>query len=251
MHRSLIAYTWCFLISIFLLNAILGQENTQCGECDESSCQPPRDCLAGLVKDSCNCCYECGKKEGERCGHESLPFEGLGRCGENLQCIVRNDLEDNDPPDAICECDLVRFVCGSDGKTYDNICQLTEARYSRRNGLRAVSSEPCKTPPRIVQWPENVRNISGRYAIMSCEVKAWPVARISWEFNKGHTFAKLPGNNTRIVIQARNGPNIDETTSWLLFLRLTSQEIGTYTCRAENAVGSAISSATVQVIELS
>ncbi|GFW64111.1 hypothetical protein TNCV_708161 [Trichonephila clavipes] len=63
--------------------------------------------------------------------------------------------------------------------------------------------------------------------------------------------SSAPGNNTRIVIQARNGPNIDETTSWLLFLRLTREEIGTYTCRAENAVGSAISSATVQVIELS
>ena len=39
-----------------------------CGVCalELENCKPPVDCEAGIVKDSCNCCDMCGKKEFER-----------------------------------------------------------------------------------------------------------------------------------------------------------------------------------------
>lgn len=119
------------------------EEVTECGTCESSNCESPRDCLAGMVKDSCECCYLCGKKEGERCYHKDVPSRGLGLCGDNLVCRVRSDLDFNDPPEAVCVCTRQNPLCGSDGVTYDNICQMTEARYVKRDGLRAVSSNPC------------------------------------------------------------------------------------------------------------
>ncbi len=37
-----------------------------CGPCALENCKPPVDCEAGIVKDSCNCCDMCGKKEFQR-----------------------------------------------------------------------------------------------------------------------------------------------------------------------------------------
>lgn len=129
-------------VVIVLVYAQVIPSNT-CGTCDPDSCEPPEGCLAGVVKDTCDCCYVCGRKEGERCDHEDLNLDGLGVCGDNLECRVRNDLDWNDPPEAVCFCINQKPLCGSDGITYENECQLTEARYRRRDGLRAVSAEPC------------------------------------------------------------------------------------------------------------
>ncbi|GFS44083.1 insulin-like growth factor-binding protein-related protein 1 [Nephila pilipes] len=249
MHHLLALTIGCFAVSVILFHEAYGQVNRQCGECNSNSCETPRNCLTGLVKDSCDCCYSCAKREGERCAHASLPFGGLGRCGENLECRVRNDLDRNDPPEAVCFCVHQQHVCGSDGITYDNICQLTEARYSRRDGLRVVSSEPCRKSPHIVSSPQNISNTTGSYAILTCEARAWPLPTIRWERTRDGSLTKLPGNNTRLTVHSRNGPNTDEATSWLLFLRLSKEDSGTYICKADNDVGSATTSATVQVID--
>ncbi|XP_054708855.1 insulin-like growth factor-binding protein-related protein 1 isoform X2 [Uloborus diversus] len=219
-----------------------------CSSCDRNSCQPPRNCLAGLVKDSCECCYVCARTEGERCDHEDLHLEGFGHCGDNLECRVRNDLDWDDPPEAVCVCSKQKPLCGSDGVTYENICQLTETRYRRRDGLRAVSAEPCVKPPKILSPPLNVRNSTGSYAAMTCEANAWPAPDIQWHLEKNGNLILLPGNNTLLAVQYRSGPGMDEATSWLLFLRLSEEDEGIYTCKAHNDAGDDTASATVSII---
>lgn len=130
----------CVSFVVFCVHAVNG---SSCDTCDANACEPPQICLAGMVKDDCDCCFVCGRREGERCDHEDLNSVGFGQCGDNLECRVRSDLDWNDPPEAVCVCTSQRSLCGSDGITYDNECQLTEARYRRRDGLRAVSADPC------------------------------------------------------------------------------------------------------------
>lgn len=116
----------------------------KCGPCDPDACRTPDSCLAGLVKDACGCCMVCGQREGHRCYHRSVAGSWEhGPCGEDLDCRPRADLAPGDPAEALCVCNKAWPMCGSDGVTYDSVCQLTEARYSRRDGLEAASRGPC------------------------------------------------------------------------------------------------------------
>ncbi|KAM7284838.1 Kazal-type serine protease inhibitor domain containing protein [Ixodes scapularis] len=116
----------------------------ECGPCDPDACRTPDSCLAGLVKDACGCCMVCGQREGHRCYHRSVAGSWEhGPCGEDLDCRPRADLAPGDPAEALCVCNKAWPMCGSDGVTYDSVCQLTEARYSRRDGLEAASRGPC------------------------------------------------------------------------------------------------------------
>lgn len=234
-----------FIVFSLFVKSVLGYS---CGTCDPDACEPPQDCLAGVVKDSCDCCYVCGLKEGERCDHADLNLDGFGKCGDNLNCVVRNDLEREDPPEAVCSCVSQNPLCGSDGVTYENQCQLTEARYRRRDGLRAVSAEPCVKPPKIVSAPQNIMALNGSQVSMTCEAKAWPAPTIQWLHSKDDTVIELPGNISHVAVQSRNGPGADEITSWLLLPRVTKEDEGTYVCKAQNNVGSNSASANITIL---
>lgn len=120
------------------------QQSSVCGRCDLEACRTPGHCLAGLVHDACGCCMVCGQREGHRCYHRLVAgSKEHGPCGEDLECRLRADLAPGDPSEALCVCTKPEAVCGSDGVTYENVCQLTEARYKRRDGLAAASRGPC------------------------------------------------------------------------------------------------------------
>lgn len=69
----------------------------ECGTCRKEECPPATDCRAGFVLDKCGCCNVCGRIEGEKCDNYTLPLpykDYYGFCGDNMACLLRNDLED-------------------------------------------------------------------------------------------------------------------------------------------------------------
>lgn len=69
-------WTVCaFVLLVSVHAAVRADPIRKCGECDPAKCVPPADdCLAGLVRDLCGCCYVCGRREGELCDGDSLPI---------------------------------------------------------------------------------------------------------------------------------------------------------------------------------
>ncbi|KAG7497452.1 serine protease HTRA3 [Solea senegalensis] len=103
--------------------------------CDVSNCPSP-SCPSGYVPDRCNCCLVCAQGEGDPCGHEDdLP------CGDGLEC-KRKRLSKG-----FCQCTLSHEVCGSDGKTYINVCHLkASSRRALQQGLLGITQiqqGPC------------------------------------------------------------------------------------------------------------
>ncbi|XP_064173707.1 serine protease HTRA1B-like [Anguilla rostrata] len=96
--------------------------------CDKSSCPPvSANCLAGEILDQCGCCKVCAAGEGEACG-------GFGRlgdpvCGDGMECSVSDGVGYSVTvrrrgKSGVCACKSSESVCGSDGVSYRNICEL-------------------------------------------------------------------------------------------------------------------------------
>lgn len=94
-------------------------------KCDKSRCPPiPADCLAGDVLDRCDCCPVCASGEGEPCGGR-----GDRECAEGMQCVVSDGVEVSATvrrraKAGVCSCSSSEPVCGSDGVSYRDICEL-------------------------------------------------------------------------------------------------------------------------------
>ncbi|XP_037553258.1 serine protease HTRA3-like, partial [Nematolebias whitei] len=101
--------------------------------CDVSSCPSPSCPGSGYVPDRCNCCLVCAPREGDPCGRRNdLP------CGDGLECKPLSAGRRRGSK-GVCRCKLEHEVCGSDGKTYGNVCKMKAAsRKAASKGRAAV-----------------------------------------------------------------------------------------------------------------
>lgn len=95
-----------------------------CGPCEPALCSPlPLEgCQVGSVLDACGCCSVCAAAEGEACGGRRA---AVRRCGSGLECIRSNTDKKN--KQGVCVCKSDYEVCGTDGASYRNVCELRGA----------------------------------------------------------------------------------------------------------------------------
>ncbi|CAG0914620.1 unnamed protein product, partial [Notodromas monacha] len=126
------------------------------GECDSHYCvvlgsAAPSSALvigtvcAASLGDKCDCYYNNNNNSDDDDEHEdtssnvdrasqgsssssssSRNTRLFGDCGDNLECRLRDDNRSPGDQKATCQFTDQRLVCGLNGKTYNNICQLQE-----------------------------------------------------------------------------------------------------------------------------
>ncbi|XP_052006246.1 kazal-type serine peptidase inhibitor domain 2 [Xyrauchen texanus] len=231
------------------------QKSIRPGEDCPKKCYPERcpdvrllqGCPGGLVRDHCRCCWECGNGEGQLCDpelHTGSTF--YGRCAEGLRCMAPHRYIAGEPR-AICMCSKHKALCGSDGKTYKNVCDLRAAQHKQGKGhiLTMVHHGPCKAKPVINYAPRDVITPKGSDVIFSCEVSSYPLASIMWR-KEGDT-GSFPADDSSTAVQARGGPRRFELTSWLHIQGVGLNDSGVYKCTARNSFGEVSASARLQV----
>uniref|UniRef100_A0A670XTG2 Kazal type serine peptidase inhibitor domain 1 n=1 Tax=Pseudonaja textilis TaxID=8673 RepID=A0A670XTG2_PSETE len=223
------------------------EEGESCVECRLEECPTPRGCLAGVVLDACDCCWECANLEGQICDLDHTNHF-YGKCGDHLEChLDSEDLQHGEVPEPQCTCLSSQALCGSDGKTYAQICKFQEVFNSNPEANLTVAHEgPCESEPRIVSPPYDIWNITGQDVIFGCEVFAFPMASIEWR--KAGLDMLLPGDDPHISVQFRGGPQKYEVSSWLQIQAVRLTDEGTYHCYARNSVGQVAAPASLMVL---
>uniref|UniRef100_G3STS2 Kazal type serine peptidase inhibitor domain 1 n=1 Tax=Loxodonta africana TaxID=9785 RepID=G3STS2_LOXAF len=223
-------------------------EGEGCEPCRPEECAAPRGCLAGSVRDACGCCWECANLEGQLCDLDP-GAHFYGRCGEQLECRLDagGDLSRGEVPEPLCACRSQRPLCGSDGRTYEQICRLQEAARGRPDAnLTVAHPGPCESEPQIVSHPHDIWNVTGQDVIFGCEVFAYPMASVEWR--KDGLDIQLPGDDPHISVQFRGGPQRFEVTGWLQIQAVRPSDEGTYRCLARNALGQVEALASLTVL---
>ncbi|GAV00439.1 hypothetical protein RvY_11286 [Ramazzottius varieornatus] len=224
-----------------------GVDSLDCPPCVKEECPAePTKCLAGVVRDSCGCCFVCGNLEGDRCDRDSNNgAPQYGPCGDNLQCRNRADLPEKE---AVCECTHQKMICGSNKETYENLCQLMEDANDRGEKITIEREGPCKGDPWIATAPDDAHLYEGENTSLSCEAMGNPVPMIIWSFvDKEHIETMLPSDDEHFSVQLRGGPEKFEMTSWLLIQSAKKRDTGSYRCVAKNDMGQKDSYANVKI----
>lgn len=247
-------------------------------DCSSQICPKlPETCAHGLVTapgDMCGCCYVCGNEEWYYCDPDPtdypeyftyyLPWEkrppkpmwnpqehNFGRCGWGLQCALRDDMgPKNSLPVFVCQCQDEDIVCGSDGKTYENPCELREEAAKKGEHVAMKTRAMCLGVPIIATPPKNHTGEeavqAGTVLILSCEVNSNPPATISW--TKNDNLIEYRGPNRRKAIHSRPGISYYTKTSWLKIFGARKGDIGRYHCIATNIYGSVSAPAYIDVV---
>lgn len=117
--------------------------------CDVSLC-PSLRCPGGFVLDRCNCCQVCLSRENEPCGRKDD-----ASCGEGMECrpLVPAAGKRRGGPGSgkgVCRCKTEQQVCGTDGRSYSNVCRLKAAsRKAQQKGrpeVRQAHKGACRPP---------------------------------------------------------------------------------------------------------
>ncbi|XP_043912428.1 kazal-type serine protease inhibitor domain-containing protein 1 [Protopterus annectens] len=221
------------------------EEGEGCADCNVSECPTPRGCLAGVVKDPCDCCFECANLENQICDLDNTNHF-YGKCGTNLECRLEVNLHHGEVPEPQCTCTSNKAVCASDGKTYPQMCRFQEmANAHPESNITVVHEGPCESVPQILTPPYDTWNVTGEDVIFGCEVFAYPMASIEWRKDGGESF--LPGDDPHISVQFRGGPQKFEVSGWLQIQQIRITDEGTYHCYAKNKIGEATAAARLTV----
>ncbi|KAM8798886.1 kazal-type serine protease inhibitor domain-containing protein 1-like [Eudromia elegans] len=222
------------------------REGESCGRCEPALCAEPARCPAGTVPDRCGCCAECGNVEGQICDLDP-GSRFYGQCGDNLECrLDADEARFGEVPEPQCVCKAQESVCGSDGKTYGNVCQFSKAHAATGN-VTVKHGGPCESAPVISVPPQDTQNFTGNDIIFGCEVSAYPMPHLEWKKKGNKMF--LPGDDAHISVQARGGPQKYGVTGWLQIQGLKKSDEGVYICHTKNKYGATYASARLKVID--
>ncbi|XP_069782003.1 insulin-like growth factor-binding protein 7 [Narcine bancroftii] len=243
-----------FVLLLIPVSAELKPSSARCPPCVLSKCPPlpSGGCPLGEAPDPCRCCTVCAAGQGEPCGGRN---SRRGRCAQGYECVRSGPKRKSR---GRCVCKSPEQVCGSDGITYTNGCELRAAaqRADKQGGSPVTRSRKgaCEKVPVIVTQPQEIWNVSGSQVYLSCEVLGVPTPVLIWNkiiktITGVEKMELLPGDRDNLAVQTRGGPEKHEVTGWVLISPLTEEDAGEYECYASNAKGEAAATGRIHVVD--
>lgn len=124
----------------------------QClAKCQREQCPDarlPQSCLQGQTWDMCGCCWDCGNREAQICDPEPRTWSKFcGQCADGVCCkATHRDPTTKADPKPVCVCTNQEILCGTDGKTYENICQLraVQCRLGEQKKVMVAHQGVCR-----------------------------------------------------------------------------------------------------------
>ncbi|XP_077992776.1 insulin-like growth factor-binding protein-related protein 1 [Glandiceps talaboti] len=237
------------LAAVFVLVRAQGDLLPKCEPCKPEECTRQFGCVSGMVKDRCDCCDVCGNREGMRCDRDEIVKVNpqkykYGKCGKNLQCKAHPESTPAEPF-TVCYCKHNDIVCGTNGKTYLNVCQMMADAYRFGKKVSVKRVGPCPSAPWINTPPRSLYDVTVHDITLSCEVTGYPAPLIEWRKTVNGESKVLPGDDRHIAVQSRGGPEKNQLTGWLQIQGLRKIDEAEYTCTARNGYGQVHGKATI------